>query len=88
MNATETISFCARSNLNADRVSRYGWGVFYHEDSNFDLGRVFYERPKKAKHVFAKVLEAPTVRDRVYRKLIELSPASFNNEIVNGNGVC
>lgn len=86
MNATETISFCARSNLNADRVSRYGWGVFYHQDSNFDLSRIVYESRKKAKHVFANVLAAPAIRDRVYRKLIELSPASFNNEIVNGNG--
>ncbi len=86
MTATETISFCARSNINADRVSRYGWGVFYHQESNFDLRRVVYEGPKKAKHVFANLPAAPAVRDRVYRQLIELSPASFNNEIVNGNG--
>ncbi|HMS43001.1 MAG TPA: hypothetical protein PKE69_22420, partial [Pyrinomonadaceae bacterium] len=25
------ISFCARIITNADRVSRTGWGVFYHE---------------------------------------------------------
>ncbi len=34
----------------------------------------------------SNLLAPPAVRDRVYRKLIEISPASFNREIVNGQG--
>lgn len=85
---TETISFCARSTLNADRVSRYGWGVFYHQDSGFDLNfnRTFCGPSKRNKPQVSKLLAPPAVRDRIYRKLIELSPASSNYEIVNGRG--
>jgi hypothetical protein len=86
--ATETISFCARSTLNADRVSRHGWGVFYHQDSGFDFNfnRTFYGSSKRTKTQVSKLLAPPAIRDRVYRKLIELSPASSNYEIVNGRG--
>ena len=86
--ATETISFCARSTLNADRISRHGWGVFYHQDSGFDFNfnRPFYESLKRKKTHVSKLLAPPEVRDRVYRKLLELSPASSNYEIVNGRG--
>ena len=86
--ATETISFCARSTLNADRVSRHGWGVFYHEDSGFDFNfnRTFYGSSKRKKTRVSKLLAPPAVRDRVYRRLIELSPASSSYEIVNGRG--
>lgn len=86
--ATETISFCARSTLNADRVSRHGWGVYYHEGLgfDFDFNRRFRAPPKRKKTQVSIALAPPSVRDRVYRKLIELSPASFNYEIVNGRG--
>ena len=89
---TETISFCARSTLNADRVSRYGWGVYYHErsrsgfDLNFNFNRTFRRLPKRKETRISKALAPPAIRDRVYRKLIELSPASSNYEIVNGRG--
>jgi hypothetical protein len=88
MTATETISFCARSTRNADRVSRQGWGVFYHQDSGFDLkfNRTFYGPSKRKRVQVSKLLATPAIRDRVYRKLIELSPASSNYEIVNGRG--
>ncbi len=84
---TETISFCARSTLNADRVSRHGWGVFYHQDSGFDFNfnRTFYGSSKRKTRV-SKLLAQPAIRDRVYRRIIELSPASSNYEIVNGRG--
>lgn len=88
--ATETISFCARSTRNADRVSRHGWGVFYHQDSgfdfNFNFNRTVYGSSKRKKAPVSKLLAPPAIRDRVYRKLIELSPASSNCEIVNGRG--
>lgn len=84
----DRISFCARSTLNADRVSRDGWGVFYHRDAGFDFkfNRTFHEFPKRMKTQVSKLLAPPLVRDRVYRQLIELSPASFNYEIVKGRG--
>lgn len=85
---TETISFCARSTLNADRVSRQGWGVYYHagRGSGFDFTRSFYRFSKRKKPQVSLALASPSIRDKVYRKLIELSPASSNYEIVNGRG--
>lgn len=88
--ATETISFCARITLNADRISRYGWGVYYHDDSrsgfdlNFERNTRRFTRRKKIK--ISKSAAPFEVRDRVYRRLIELYPASSNHEILNGRG--
>lgn len=86
--ATETISFCARSTLHADRVSRHGWGVFYHQNSGFDFNfnRTFYGSSKRKKPRVSIALAPPAVRDKVYRKIIELSPASSSYEIVNCRG--
>lgn len=86
--ATETISFCARSTLNADRVSRQGWGVYYHQGfrSGFDFIRNFSRIPRRKKTRVSKVCISPEIRDKVYRKLIELSPASSSYEIVNAPG--
>lgn len=88
--ATETISFCARSILNADRVSRYGWGVYYQDGSRsrFDVNfkRDFSAFTKRKKTNVSQALAPSAIRDRVYRKLIELSPASSNREIVEGRG--
>lgn len=89
--ATETISFCARSTLNADRVSRYGWGVFYYHnpsrsDFSFDLKRNFKQPPKTKKSKVSHDMASAAIRDKVYRKLIELSPATSNHEIVKGRG--
>lgn len=82
------MSFCARSTLNADRISRYGWGVYYRDGDryDFDLKRTFKQFPKAKKKKFTQTLAPPAIRDLVYRKLIELSPASSNNAIVNGRG--
>lgn len=83
---TETISFCARSTLNADRVSRHGWGVYYDRHSGLEFNRTFYRTPKRKTSIVSTPLASPTIRDRVYRKLIELSPASINCAIINGRG--
>lgn len=75
------ISFCARIITNADRVSRTGWGVFYHEKSLFSeklLPFPSYPLPKKPK------LAPIEIRDFAYRKLIELAPATNSNEIIDG----
>lgn len=88
--AAETISFCARSVLNADRVSRYGWGVYYHEgfafgfDFDFNRSSNWFSKRKKTQVSIAPA--SRPIRDKVYRKLIELSPASSSYEIVNGRG--
>jgi len=88
--ATETISFCARSTLNADRVSRYGWGVFYRvasrSDFNFDFKRNFKQLPTTKESKVSHDMAPLAIRDKVYRKLIELSPASSNHVIVKGRG--
>lgn len=86
--AAESISFCARSTLSSDRISRHGWGVYYRDGSpsGFALrsNRTLYRIPKPRKIKVSKTLASPAIRDRVYRKLIELSPASSSHEIVNG----
>lgn len=75
------ISFCARVINNADRVSRTGWGVFYHEKSLFpDAPPPFPSKPPQNKAELAPI----EIRDFVYRKLIALSPASESDEIING----
>ncbi len=86
--ATETISFCARSTLNANRVSKHGWGVYFHEGFGFDFdyNRIFYQPRKRKKILVSKDLAPAAIRDKVYRKLIEVSPASHNYEIVSGRG--
>lgn len=83
---TEMISFCARSTFNADRISQKGWGVYYDHSFDRDLDRSFYRIPKRKKTAAANRLASPSRRDLVYRKLIELSPAFLNEEIVHGHG--
>jgi hypothetical protein len=83
----ETISFCARITCGADRVSKTGWGVYYHDGSP-QLLRPFpspipfsYVRNKR------KSTNAQTpiwIKDFVYRKLIELAPASNSDDIISG----
>lgn len=86
----ETISFCARSTLNADRVSRYGWGVYYQDGSrpslHFNFERNFNRFSRRRKSKISKALAHPAIRDKVYRKLVELFPASSNSKVVNGRG--
>lgn len=75
------ISFCARIIQNADRISRTGWGVFYHEKLLFDETPLPFPRnlpPKKTE------LAPIEIRDFAYRKLIELAPATNSQEIIDG----
>lgn len=75
------ISFCARIITNADRVSRTGWGVFYHEKSLFaDAPVPFPSKPPPRKAELAPI----EIRDFAYRKLIELAPAINSKEIIDG----
>lgn len=75
------ISFCARITTNADRVSRTGWGVFYHEKSLFArLTLPFPAKPPLKKTELAPI----EIRNFVYRKLITLSPATRFPELIDG----
>ncbi len=75
------ISFCARITTHADRVSRTGWGVFYHEKSLFvESPLPFPAKPPPKKKELAPI----EIRDFVYRKLIALSPATRFPEIIDG----
>ena len=77
----EKISFCARIIDNANRVSRTGWGVFYHENSL----SAFQSLPCPKKQPSVKPELAPIeIRDFAYRALIELAPARNSDEIING----
>jgi hypothetical protein len=75
------ISFCARIINNADRVSRTGWGVFYHEKSLFGETSLPYPTKPPPKKVELAPIE---IRDFAYRKLIELAPAEECKEIIDG----
>lgn len=78
----EKISFCARVIQNANRISRTGWGVFYHETPFSD----FQALPCPDKPTSNKPELAPIeIRDFAYRKLIELAPAINSEEIINGS---
>lgn len=79
-----TIAFCARSGTNAERLSSKGWGIFY-----YDL-----RRPSRAGHALTQKQFSPSkptslasveIRDKLYRRLIKLSPLSENGKGIFGN---
>lgn len=77
----EKITFCARVSRSADRVSRTGWGVFYHEKTLFPTEPFPCPRRPPPKRAELAPLE---IRDFAYRKLIELAPATDSKEIIDG----
>lgn len=77
----EKISFCARTAENAARVSRTGWGVFFHGRIDFSYERLPCPSGMPPKKTELAPLE---IRHFAYQKLIELSPASNSEEIING----
>lgn len=76
------ISFCARVTANADRISKTGWGIFYHNSSGSFLTRP--PPPRPVSRLRFPALASIKVRDFVYRKLIEFAPATLSTEIVSG----
>lgn len=83
----EKISFCARVIENASRVSRHGWGVFYHEKSASTgaASRVPFPFESRLRKQVEPLIAPLAVRDFAYRKLIELSPAAASKEITDGD---
>ncbi len=79
-----TIAFCARSVINADRLSSKGWGIFYYDSRS--PSRSGYVLPQKqlsrSKPACAASVEA---RDKIYQRLIKLSPLSENGKGILGN---
>lgn len=82
----EEVSCCARENKGADHISKQGWGIYFHnKDANRD------SLPPRAPHRFKKAMPATQlapleVRDGLYRRLIELSPATtYPAHLIEGN---
>ena len=79
-----TIAFCARSVTNADRLSSKGWGIFYYDFRS--PSRIGHALPQKhfsrSKPDSAASVE---VRDRIYQRLIKLSPLPENDKGILGN---
>lgn len=78
----EKISFCARINQNADRISRTGWGVFYHEKPFSAVKILLYPDKSLSKKPELAPIE---IRDFAYRTLIKLAPATNSKEITEGS---
>ena len=78
----ETISFCARITCGADRVSKTGWGVYYHDGSP-QLLRPF-PSPIPVSPSYQRSQTPIWVKDFAYRNLIGLAPASNSDDIISG----
>lgn len=77
----EKTSFCARITNSADRVSRTGWGVFYHEKLLFPVEPFAFPHRLPPRRAELAPLE---IRDFAYRRLIQLAPATDSKEIIDG----
>lgn len=76
------ISFCARVINGADRISRTGWGVFYHENPFFRKLPIHFSSESSLLRIELAPIK---IRDFTYRKLIELSPAANSIEVIDGS---
>ncbi len=78
------IAFCARSATNADRLSIKGWGIFYYERrSPFRVGYIQPQRQlSRSKSTSVASVET---RNRIYQRLIKLSPLPENINRLYGN---
>lgn len=79
----QNISFCARSATNANRLSRDGWGIYYYNIKRLFRSRDAYSVKRQA---HSKQTPVATIehRNKIYRKLIELSPFSKWNKLSSG----
>ena len=82
------ISFCARSSKNADKLSRNGWGIYYYKINNPLSSKYTFsaKQPCRAKPTPIAPID---LRNKIYQKLIQLSPLSeckelrFNDEWIS-----
>ena len=78
------IAFCARSATNADRLSSKGWGIFYYDSrSPYRAGHTLPQRQlSRSKSTSVASVE---IRDKIYQRLIKLSPLPENSIRIYGN---
>ena len=79
------IAFCARSVTNADRLSNKGWGIFY-DDRRSPLRAGHALPQKQLSRSKSASLASVEIRDKLYRRLIRLSPLSGNGKAIFGSG--
>ena len=78
------IAFCARSATNADRLSNKGWGIFY-DDRRSPLRAGHGLPQKQLSRSKSASLASVEIRDKVYRRLIKLSPLPEKSIRIYGN---
>lgn len=76
----QNISFCARCWTNADRLSRKGWGIYYYKinDSLSSRHTFSAKQPCSSKQTPIAPID---LRNKIYQKLIQLSPISECKEL-------
>ena len=82
----EEVSFCARTTVGANAVSKQGWGIYFHTDGHNDTPA---SKPKKkTKKEEPQVELAPLeIRHAVYTELLRISPVTrYAAALVNGPG--
>ena len=78
------IAFCARSAKNAHRLSSKGWGIFYYYSRS--PSRAGYTLPQRQlSRSKSASLASVEIRDKVYRRLIKLSPLPEKSIRIYGN---
>lgn len=83
----DSISFCARVTVGADRLSRKeGWGVFYHDRDLLKIPFWKKSEPRNLhKNQAPEIQPAPLeIRDFVYNFLLRISPATNYQLLING----
>lgn len=76
----QNISFCARSTTNADRLSRDGWGIYYSNIKRL-IGQYRTFSAKTQSYSKQTPIAPIEIRNKVYQKLIQLSPLTSYNEL-------
>lgn len=76
----QNISFCARSTTNADRLSRDGWGIYYSNIKRL-IGQSSTFSAKTQSYSKQTPIAPIEIRNKVYQKLIQLSPLTSYNEL-------
>ena len=78
------ISFCARSSVNADRFSRNGWGVYYSrvQETLSLTSTPSAKQPYREKQTPIAPID---LRNKIFQKLIQLSPFSESNDLSVGD---
>lgn len=79
------VSCCARTTQGADRISKEGWGIYFHTDGREDFQAEPQTRAKRALPKKPQIPLAPLeIRHAVYTELLRISPAtSYRRELID-----